>query len=114
MISLVPRNASGRRILVVAAHPDDEVLGCGGTIARHSDAGDCVHVLIVAEGVTSRQLCRDRALAAKDLSDLSRSARLSADILGVSHIEILDYPDNRLDSLDRLDLVKVLESISFV
>ena len=41
------------RILVVAAHPDDEVLGCGGTIARHVDSGDQVQVLIVAEGSTS-------------------------------------------------------------
>ena len=42
------------RVLVVAAHPDDEVLGCGGTIAKHADAGDQVQVLIVAEGATSR------------------------------------------------------------
>ena len=41
-------------VLVVAAHPDDEVLGCGGTIARHAEAGDQVQVLIVAEGATSR------------------------------------------------------------
>ena len=42
-------------VLVIAAHPDDEVLGCGGTIARHADSGDQVQVLIVAEGSTSRQ-----------------------------------------------------------
>ena len=36
-------------VLVVAAHPDDEVLGCGGTIARHADSGDQVHVLIVGK-----------------------------------------------------------------
>ena len=47
-------------VLVVAAHPDDEVLGCGGNIARHADAGDQVQVLIVAEGATSRQQQRDR------------------------------------------------------
>ncbi|MBY0429666.1 MAG: PIG-L family deacetylase, partial [Rhodospirillales bacterium] len=40
-------------ILIVAAHPDDEVLGIGGTAARHADGGDDVHVLIVAEGATS-------------------------------------------------------------
>ena len=47
-------------VLIVAAHPDDEVLGCGGTIARHADAGDQVQVLIVAEGATSPQQQRDR------------------------------------------------------
>ena len=47
-------------VLIVAAHPDDEVLGCGGTIARHADMGDQVQVLIVAEGATSRQERRNR------------------------------------------------------
>ena len=46
-------------VLVVAAHPDDEVLGCGGVIARHADVGDNVHILIVAEGATSRQFKRE-------------------------------------------------------
>ena len=49
-----------KSILVVAAHPDDEVIGCGGVIARHADVGDQVQVLIVAEGATSRQQQRDR------------------------------------------------------
>ncbi|MEO5803562.1 MAG: PIG-L family deacetylase, partial [Verrucomicrobiota bacterium] len=43
-----------KSVLVIAAHPDDEVLGCGGTIAAHSRAGDQVHVVIMAEGMTSR------------------------------------------------------------
>ena len=47
--------AAMNQILVVAAHPDDEVLGCGGTIARHAYSGDQVRVLIVAEGSPSRQ-----------------------------------------------------------
>ena len=49
-----------KNVLIVAAHPDDEALGCGGTIACHADAGDHVQVLIVAEGATSRLLHRDR------------------------------------------------------
>jgi len=53
---------ASKNVLVVAAHPDDENLGCGGTIARHADAGDQVQVLIVAEGATSRQHNRDRDL----------------------------------------------------
>ena len=48
-------------VLVVAAHPDDEVLGCGGTIAHHADLGDEVQVLIVGEGSTSRQIERNRS-----------------------------------------------------
>ncbi len=97
------------RVLVVAAHPDDEVLGCGGTIARHSDVGDQVQVLIVAEGATSRQLTRDRVKADEKLSALGKAAHKAASILGAAGVELLDLPDNRLDSIDRLDLIKHIE-----
>ena len=56
------------KVLVVAAHPDDEVLGCGGAIAKHTEQGDIVHVLIMAEGATSRSLQRDRSKAKNQLS----------------------------------------------
>ena len=97
------------RILVVSAHPDDEVLGCGGTIAHHADAGDYVQVLIVAEGSTSRQPKRDRIQADKELSALTKAAQTAGSILGAAGVELLNLPDNRLDSLDRLDLIKQME-----
>ena len=96
-------------VLVVAAHPDDEVLGCGGTIARHAEVGDVVQVLIAAEGATSRQLRRDRTLAFDALSELAKAAQSACKILGAAGVEFLDLPDNRLDSLDRLDLIKQIE-----
>ena len=97
------------KILVVAAHPDDEVLGCGGTIARHADEGDQVQVLIVAEGATSRQEQRNRNQASDELSALAQAAQKVGTILGAKGVELLDLPDNRLDSLDRLDLIKQIE-----
>ena len=96
-------------VLVVAAHPDDEVLGCAGTIARHVDSGDQVFVLIVAEGATSRFDQRDRNRFSGNLSDLAQAAKSAGRILGVEDVELLDLPDNRLDSLDRLDLIKHIE-----
>lgn len=96
-------------ILVVAAHPDDEVLGCGGTIARHAEAGDAVQVLIVAEGATSRHGQRDRGEAAEELSSLVQAAQAAGTILGAAGVELLQLPDNRLDSLDRLDLIQRIE-----
>ncbi|MDB4623042.1 PIG-L family deacetylase [bacterium] len=96
-------------ILIVAAHPDDEVLGCGGTIAKHADSGDEVQVLIVAEGSTSRQQERDRARVRDELSALVKAAQMAGSILGATGVELLDLPDNRLDSLDRLDLIKRIE-----
>lgn len=105
MISVIEKN----RVLVVAAHPDDEVLGCGGTIARHADAGDQVHVLIVAEGATSRLQNRDRKRVSNELSGLAQAAQTAGSILGAAGVELLDFPDNRLDSLDRLELIKTME-----
>ena len=96
-------------VLVVAAHPDDEVLGCGGTIARHSDAGDQVQVLIVAEGATSRQEQRNRNQATDELFGLAQAAQKAGAILGAQGVELLGLPDNRLDSLERLDLIKQIE-----
>jgi len=101
--------AAVNKVLVVAAHPDDEVLGCGGAIARHADSGDQVQVLIVAEGSTSRQQERDRAQVRDELSALAKAAQTAGSILGAAGVELLDLPDNRLDSLDRLDLVKRIE-----
>ena len=101
--------AMPQSILVVAAHPDDEVLGCGGTISRHADAGDLVRVLIVAEGATSRQNQRDRAEAKDELSSLAQAAQVVSTILGAVGVELMDLPDNRLDTLDRLDLIKQIE-----
>ena len=69
-------------VLVVAAHPDDEVLGCGGTIARHADSGDQVHVLIAAEGVTSRQQDCDPINNLSELSSLHQAAQEAGLILG--------------------------------
>jgi LmbE family N-acetylglucosaminyl deacetylase len=99
-----------RRVAVVAAHPDDEVLGCGGTIARHAAEGDEVHVLIVAEGATSRGVVRDRAASGDALSQLAASARRANQLLGTAELELLEFPDNRLDGVDLLDVVKAVES----
>jgi N-acetylglucosamine malate deacetylase 1 len=96
-------------VLVVAAHPDDEVLGCGGTIAHHADTGDQVQVLIVAEGATSRLQQRDREQATDELTALGQATQQAGAILGAQGVELLDLPDNRLDSLDRLDLIKHIE-----
>ena len=96
--------------LIVAAHPDDEVLGCGGSIAKWSNNGHNVNVLIMAEGATSRDKNRNRNSRKKDLSDLFKSAKKANNILGVKSLTLLDFPDNRMDSLDLLDIVKVVES----
>ena len=71
----------GKTILVVAAHPDDEVLGCGGSIAKWTALGHIVHVLIMAEGATSRSSIRDRKVKREELSLLEKSANSAGKIL---------------------------------
>lgn len=96
------------KVLVVAAHPDDEVLGCGGTMAMHAARGDKVSVLILAEGLTSRGTGKG---CKKRLGELAKAARRANAKLGVSQVELLGLPDNRLDSLDRLDVVQAVETV---
>lgn len=98
------------QVLVVAAHPDDEVLGCGGAMVKHLQRGDEVHVLILAEGMTSRDDKRNRHGRKSDLLTLAETAKKANDIIGVSSLHLHDFPDNRMDSLDLLDVVKVVES----
>ena len=78
-------------------------------VARHADEGDQVQVLIVAEGATSLKH-RDRLQAGYELSVLAQAAQAAGSILGAAGVELLDLPDNRLDSLDRLDLIKQIEN----
>jgi len=95
-------------VLVVAAHPDDEVLGCGGTIARLADEGHAVHILILGEGVTSRY--GDPAQAKQsDLQALHKQAEAVAASLGACGVSLAKLPDNRFDTVALLDIVKVIE-----
>ena len=91
------------RVLVVGAHPDDEVLGCGGTIARHAAEGDLVSALLIADGETSR--------GAGNIPRRRQAAQTAATALGLESVTTLDYPDNRLDSVALLDIVQSIERV---
>src|SRR5580765_3405520 len=102
-------NRSHRSILVVAAHPDDEVLGCGATVAQHTAQGDSVHILILAEGLTSRDNLRDPVKQRTGLQRLAKTAQSVGRLLGVKDVQLHGFPDNRMDTVARLDVVKVVE-----
>ncbi|HEV3104181.1 MAG TPA: PIG-L deacetylase family protein [Trinickia sp.] len=93
-------------ILVVAAHPDDEVLGCGGTIAAHAARGDDVHVAILAQGLTSRG-----AATQAEFDRLHAAAAQARAILGAATLALHEFPDNRMDTVALLDVVKVVEAL---
>ena len=93
------------RVLVVAAHPDDEVLGMGGTLCLHAaERGDEVRVVCVTDG-SSTQYPGDAALRERKNDEAHRAA----DVLGVTDYVHLDLPDMRLDTLAHVDLNRIVE-----
>ncbi|WP_079710776.1 PIG-L deacetylase family protein [Paraliobacillus ryukyuensis] len=96
------------RVFVIAAHPDDEILGLGGTIRKHVNEGDVVDCLILGEGLTSRQNDR-HATDKKFINSLHEDAKRSGKIIGFRQVFFGNLPDNRFDSMDLLDIVKIIE-----
>ena len=93
------------RVLVLAAHPDDEILGMGGTIAVHAtERGDTVKIVCVTDG-SSTQYPGDDALRAQKEQEATRAAAE----LGVDDYVHLDLPDMRLDTLAHVEINKVVE-----
>jgi LmbE family N-acetylglucosaminyl deacetylase len=93
--------SKSRRVLVIAAHPDDELLGCGGTVALHAKQGDRVRSIVVCEGTSLRNITKPDAYRSQ--------AQNAANILGVENIATLDFPDQRLDTITFTDIISPLE-----
>ena len=94
------------KVLVVAAHPDDEALGCAGAIRRHTNQGDQVKILFLSTGVGARgEVSSEQINARKEM------ALKSADILGADEPIFLAFPDNRMDSVPLLTVVGEIESV---
>ena len=96
-------------VLVIAAHPDDEALGCGGTIARWAQEGAAVHLAFIADGIGARN---DHS-AAKQAGLQSRraAAESAAGILGATSVHFDDLPDNQLDSVPLLEITQRVEAL---
>jgi len=90
-------------IIVVAAHPDDEVLGMAGTIGKLVNLGNRVQILFLSDGVSSREFLRED-------TDSRRNSAISAlEKLGCEEVYFTDFPDNQLDTIPLLDICKVIE-----
>jgi len=97
-------------LLVVVAHPDDEVLGCGATIARLTQEGHEVYIAILGEGITSRYQQREQADRSL-VEALHARGRQVAELLGVRDLFLYNLPDNRFDTVALLDVVKIIEEL---
>ena len=96
-------------ILILAAHPDDEVLGCGGTIAKFADEGAFVHVAFLADGVFAR--AGEQTAQQLELTSRRAAAKKACEILAVKSVSFGDFPDNLMDTIPLLHIIRAVEEI---
>lgn len=92
-----------QRVLVIAAHPDDEVLGCGGVVALHARRGDRVTTIVACEGQSLRYRGRD--------IPMEEHTKAAARALGVGDVRMLGFPDQQLDTLTLTEIVTPIEAV---
>jgi LmbE family N-acetylglucosaminyl deacetylase len=86
------------RILVIAPHPDDEAIGCGGTLHRHAENGDDLWTIFLTSGENGR-----RGAAKEETARIREAeARIAAAILGISHVDFWREPDGALSANPRV------------
>lgn len=98
-----------KKILVVVAHPDDEVLGIGGSISLLVKKGAYIKVVILGEGITSRALNRDINKDKNILLKHKKNINDAKKKLGYHDLSVYDLPDNRFDTVPLLDIIKIIE-----
>ena len=98
-------------ILVVAAHPDDEILGCGGTLYKYSSKGCNVNIIFMTNGVSARSLSKKELPFA--IKERKNAAIKAAKIIGANKPFFLNFKDNQLDNYPLLKIVKPLEKFIY-
>lgn len=98
------------KVLIVAAHPDDEVLGCGGTVAALAGINE-VYLLTLGRGIAARFDNEKPGKKSRDLKKIKMSFDKAAGILGFKKTFIFDFPDNRFDTAALLDIIKTVEKV---
>ena len=100
-----------KRILVVVAHPDDELLGLGATMHKLIHEYNCkVRAVILGEGITSRSNERDPEKWSEELKTHRLNIEEARKAIGYESVGIYDFPDNRFDTVALLDIIKVVEN----
>ncbi len=111
------------KILVIVAHPDDEVLGMGGTLKKLSNKNHDIKIVFLATGISARRSEKftnetkykiDKNLTKKmdeQIKKLRLDAKTALKILGIKDIEFFNFPDNEMDKISNLEITKTIESI---
>ena len=101
--------SSKSKVLVIVAHPDDELLGLGGTIQKLKFQFDClIRVVILSEGITSRGNEIDKNL--KKLEIHKKNIEEAKKIIGYDQLKLYDLPDNKFDTIPLLTIIKIIET----
>ena len=98
---------SDQKILIIAAHPDDEILGCGGTIKKLVDSNSLVKIMFLTDGVSARDTS---VCTQQEVEFRKECAKKACSILGVNDIQFGKFDDNQLDKYSLLEIVKEIES----
>lgn len=98
-----------KTILVVAAHADDEALGCSGTLARHASRGDKIHIILLTDGVSARN---PDQIDPSAIARRRNAANTALGLLSVSSSAYGRFPDNQLDTVPFLNVVKFIEGVA--
>lgn len=108
-----PHTKSTGTLLVIAAHPDDEVLGCGATVHKKTTQGWQAHLVIMTGGITGR-LANPVDLSEEDRiarDHLQQDLKRVSEVIGFHSVTTFDFPDNRMDTVSRMDLSHSLRGV---
>ena len=101
---------NNKKIMIVVAHPDDELLGLGATMNKLiSESNVITHLVILGEGITSRSDNRDKPLWEKELEIHRKNLYAAQKCIGYHSVSIHQIADNRFDSVNLLDIIKIVE-----
>ena len=93
-----------KSIVAIFAHPDDEILACGASLAKHALSGATIRILLLATGLAARG-----PAASSATDELRNHARRAAETIGAKSVEFGDFPDNRMDTVPLLDVIQAIE-----
>jgi LmbE family N-acetylglucosaminyl deacetylase len=103
-------NFTNKKILIIVAHPDDELLGIGASMNKLIIKNNStIHVVILGEGITSRDNLRDTKKRNQELLTHKSNILSAQKEIGYQSVSIYDFPDNRFDTVALLDIIKVIE-----
>lgn len=110
-MKVLSRGNLRQKVLVIAAHADDEAMGCSGTLARHTADGDEVHFLFMSDGVTSRENEVGEYAVAAEIEERRKMCLKAVETIGGCPPTFLNFPDNRMDGVELLSLIKPIEDL---